>query len=160
MSVPNLFEQLKFHEGLRLTAYKDTTGHLTVGIGHNLETNPVKKVIGRDIGKGERITEAEAMQLLTDDVAFFTAKVKKYIKNYNQLSDVRQSVLVDMCFNMGISGLLKFKNMLKAVEREDYQKAAEEMLDSRWARQVGSRSKRLALMMKDNVTFRQAQKKV
>jgi len=160
MSVPSLFEQLKFHEGLRLTAYKDTTGHLTVGIGHNLETNPVKTVIGRNIGKGESITETEAVQLLTEDVQFFTTKVRKHIKSYNQLSHVRQAVLVDMCFNMGISGLLKFKNMLKAMEREDYKQAAAEMLDSRWARQVGSRSKRLALMMEDNLSFQQARKKV
>jgi len=60
---------------------------------------------------------------------------------------VRQRVLLDMAFNLGISGLLKFKRTLKAIRAKQYEKAAEMMLDSRWATQVGQRAKRLSKMM-------------
>lgn len=119
------------HEGLRLKPYRCTSGKLTIGVGRNLE----------DTG----ISEEEAGMMLQNDVLRFVDSLQKF-DWFNECSEIRQMVLVDMAF-MGIGSLLGFKEMIKALEAKDYEKAAEEMLDSKWARQVGKRSAELAKMM-------------
>lgn len=126
--------QLVRHEGERLRAYVDTVGKLTIGCGRNLE----------DPG----ISHDEAQYLLSNDIdvrvrALFT----RYPTWFPQLDAVRQSVLVNMAF-MGIAKLAGFRKMLAALERGDYDTAAEEMLDSLWARQVGARARELSTQMR------------
>lgn len=129
-----LKDQLIQHEGLRLKPYRCTAGKLTIGVGRNLE----------DTG----ISEEEAMFLLDNDIARFTYLCQTRIPCFMSLSDSRKNVLVDMAFNMGIAGLLKFQNMLSALEEGDYEKATAEMLNSVWAKQVQpSRVTRLTQMM-------------
>ncbi len=129
----DLTEQLKRHEGLRLHPYKCTAGKLTVGFGRNLDD------------KG--ITAREAELMLENDVLYLFSVLPSKIKFFNHLDKVRADILVNMAFNMGIAGLLKFKKMLSAMEREDWAQAANEMLDSRWAGQVGNRANELHKMM-------------
>lgn len=129
----DLTEQLKRHEGLRLHPYKCTAGRTTIGFGRNLDD------------KG--ITAREAELMLENDVLYLFSVLPGKIKFFNQLDKVRADILVNMAFNMGINGLLKFKKMLSAIEREDWAQAANEMLDSRWAGQVGSRAAELHKMM-------------
>ena len=126
-------ELLTLHEGLELKAYKCTAGKITIGVGRNVE----------ELG----ITHDEAMYLLSNDIQRVVDELLANVDGYNSLSDVRKSVLIDMCFNLGISRFLQFKNFLAAVERGDWTDAAREMLDSRWATQVGQRSVRLSEMM-------------
>ena len=126
-------EQLILHEGLRLKSYICPAGKLTIGVGRNLDD------------KG--ITEAEAMFLLKNDIDKVIKDLSKY-KWFNDLYPVRQKVIVDMAFNLGIAGLLKFKKMIAAFEEKDYEKAADEMVDSRWYKQVGERGKRLENMIR------------
>ena len=126
-------EQLVLHEGLRLKPYRDTVGKLTIGVGRNLD----------DVG----ITRAEAFFLLANDIEAVTGQLEKY-GWYKLLDPVRQKVIVDMAFNLGMAGLLKFQKMITAIGCMDYGGAADEMLDSRWARQVGKRAQRLAEMMR------------
>lgn len=128
-----LQEQLKRHEGLRLKAYKCTADKLTIGVGRNLD----------DRG----ITEAEANYLLENDVLYLLSVLPGKIDFFNELDKCRADILVNMAFNMGVNGLLKFKNMLAAVELGDYVTAADEMLDSKWAGQVGERANELARQM-------------
>ena len=120
-------------EGLRLRPYLDSVGKLTIGVGRNLD----------DVG----ISNAEALTMLANDVDLAIHELESRFTWFGDLSDARQRVLVNMCFNLGITRLLGFRNMLAAVELGDYYKAAHEMLDSKWARQVGDRAKRLATMM-------------
>ena len=134
MNKQKLAEQLKVHEGLRLKPYKDTVGKWTIGIGRNLED------------KG--ITEQEALFMLNNDVDYFHDKIKKEINWFWALDDVRQNVLVNMAFNLGVSGLLTFKNTLRLISFSRYEEAAEEMLNSKWARQVGYRAEELAEQMR------------
>jgi len=134
MNKQKLAEQLKVHEGLRLKPYKDTVGKWTIGIGRNLED------------KG--ITEQEALFMLNNDVDYFYDKIKKEINWFWALDDVRQNVLVNMAFNLGVSGLLTFKNTLSLISFNRYEEAAEEMLNSKWARQVGYRAQELAEQMR------------
>ena len=126
-------EQLVLHEGLKLNPYRCPAGKLTIGVGRNLED------------KG--ISMAEALFLLRNDVEEVRTQLERY-PWYTQLDPVRQKVLIDMAFNLGIGGLMQFRKMLAALEAGDYGKTADEMLDSKWARQVGKRAQRLAEMMR------------
>ena len=123
----------KRFEGLRVLPYECPTGHLTIGYGHNLENG---------------ITVDMAEYILQRDLALAQMEVGANISWSSQLDDVRQYVLVDMSFNMGIGKLLTFKKFLAALKKSDYFTAAKEMLNSRWAAQTGRRAKELAEMMK------------
>lgn len=125
-------ELIKKHEGLRLKPYKCTAGKLSIGYGRNIEDNG--------------ISAYEADVLLNDDIQNCYAQCIKF-PFWNKLNEVRQAVLLDMCYNLGFARLNGFKKMLKALGRLDYKTAAKEMLDSKWARDVKSRSTELAELM-------------
>lgn len=125
---------LRVHEGLRLTPYRCTAGKLTIGYGRNLD----------DVG----ISADEADYLLVADVARAYRAAAHLVANFAQLCTARQAVLVDMAFNLGAQGLAGFVRMRTAIEQQNFTRAAEEMLASRWAKQVGSRAVFLAEKMK------------
>ncbi|MGB0823694.1 MAG: glycoside hydrolase family protein, partial [Alphaproteobacteria bacterium] len=109
-------------------------GRLTIGVGRNLE----------DLG----ITTDEAMFLLANDVERCCAELDLAVPWWRTLDDVRQRVLVNMVFNLGIRRFLGFKKMLRHAAAQAWDLAADEMLDSRWAVQVGMRAKTLSDMMR------------
>jgi lysozyme len=116
-------EQLVRHEGLRLKPYRCTAGRLTIGIGRNLD----------DCG----ISQSEAYVMLINDIMNCEKQLQSKIPDiYNGLDEVRKSVLLNMCFNLGINGLLGFKNTLAFVKVGDWERAANNMLVSKWAKQV------------------------
>jgi lysozyme len=129
MDLEALKRQLVVDEGLRLHAYKDTVGKMTIGVGHNLDDQP--------------ISEIAAMQILEDDIADVVADLDREFPWWKQMDEVRQGVLANMCFNMGIVTLKTFHNTLAAMERGDYAGAADGMAASAWAKQVGVRASRL-----------------
>ena len=140
-------QRLALHEGLRLTPYRCSKGKLTVGVGRNLEDNPLtaaeEKVLGRfDISKG--ITKSEAYYLLGNDIRRVTRECRQNIPFFEHLDDERQYALVDMAFNLGINGLLKFKKMLAFMGVGNYRQAAAECLNSQYAKEVGPRARRIA----------------
>lgn len=125
---------LKLHEGVRSKPYMDTTGHVTIGVGRNLT----------DVG----LYPDEIEYLLTMDMNRCYWDCENQMTFFTSLDEVRQMVLMDMCFNLGISGLMKFKNTLRAVEEGRYDAAAKGMLQSKWATQVKGRAIRLSEMMR------------
>ena len=128
----------KDFEGLRLKPYRCTASKLTIGYGRNLE----------DVG----ISRAEADMMFERDFAQAEAEARQlcrtYKVNYEDLIEQRFYVLTDMIFNMGYDRVSKFKKMLTALSKGDYDTAANEMLDSAWAIQVGNRAQQLALLMR------------
>lgn len=128
-------KQLAIHEGMRLKPYRCTANKLTIGVGRNIE----------DVG----ITAEEALYLLRNDIVRTRYALEKAVPSYLRLSMPRRKALIDMCFNLGLSGLLKFKKFLAAIEAEDFNRAADEMLSSAWAGQVGQRAHTLAAMMRE-----------
>jgi lysozyme len=129
-----LREQLKRHEGVVYKAYLCSQGKPTIGVGRNLE----------DLG----ISDDEAMFLMDNDIDRAEQELSTKIPYLAELSEVRIGVLINMDFNLGITRLLKFVKMLEALEQHDYDTAAEEMLGSLWASQVGNRAIELSEMMK------------
>lgn len=134
MNYNRLIEQLKLHEGVRDRPYKDSVGKLTIGVGRNLTD------------KGLKPKEIE--YLLMNDIMDCIDDLNKYLPWWRQLNEVRQRVLMDMCFNLGIGGLLGFKNTLAFIQSGDYEQASQNMLLSKWASQVGQRARRLSEMMR------------
>lgn len=134
MNYNRLIEQLKLHEGVRDRPYKDSVGKLTIGVGRNLTD------------KGLKPKEIE--YLLMNDIMECIDDLNKYLPWWRQLNEVRQRVLMDMCFNLGIGGLLGFKNTLAFIQSGDYEQASQNMLLSKWAGQVGQRARRLSEMIR------------
>ena len=150
----HLLQELVKHEGLRLQVYQDTLGIDTIGIGRNLKDRGISKeeLDELDIPTIDHvyeygITEADAMLLAENDVQIVEEELLRAHPCVEDLDAVRQLVLVDMAFNMGVPRLCKFKKMWNAVHEKKFDIAAKEMLDSRWATQVKSRSVKLANAM-------------
>ena len=130
-----LRQEIMLHEGLRLKPYTDTVGKLSIGYGRNLN----------DTG----ITKLEAEVLLDHDLAQAEIDCRRSFSWFPTLSDTRQRVLVNMCFNLGLPKLKTFTRMLAAIADDDYVTASVEMLQSKWAQQVKGRASVLAKMMRD-----------
>lgn len=135
MDIGRLKDRIKLHEGFRSKVYQDTVGKWTIGYGRNVE----------DVG----LSEGEADILLENDIAAAVKGAQAIFVNFDRLSFPRQEVLVEMVFNLGAAGLSKFHLMIGAVEVEQFDRAADEMLDSKWATQVGMRAKELADIMRN-----------
>ena len=140
--------QLKRHEGEhreggRHVAYRCPAGALTIGWGHNLDAKPV-----RGLGPGSSLSDAEAESLLRADLAELAFLLDTRMPWWRGLGSARAAALLDMAFNLGLSGLLGFGRMLAAARAQRFDEAAAEMLDSRWAAQVGRRAHELAAQMR------------
>lgn len=126
----------KFHdefEGVKPKMYKCPAGFNTIGRGHNLDANP--------------ISLAAIDQIWEDDINGTYEALVKALPWFTTLDTKRKMVLLDMAFNMGVGGLLKFKNTLKFVQDRQYLLARSSMLQSKWASQVKRRATALADMM-------------
>ena len=134
MNTEALTAELIRDEGIRLKPYRDSRGKLSIGAGRNLDD--------------EGITRDEAMFLLHNDILAHLEDLDRRLPWWRRLDEVRQRVLANMCFNLGIERLLGFKRMLAALERGDYETAAFEMADSDWDREVKARADRLEEMMR------------
>lgn len=120
------------HEGKLNKPYKDSVGKLTIGVGHNLDD--------------KAISDAAVAQILLDDIAD-ARKDARSLTWFNDLDSVRQDVVLNMVFNMGLNRFLGFKLMIAALQSQNWEMAATQMLDSNWSQQVGKRALELARMM-------------
>ncbi len=118
------------HEGIRLKPYKCSEGKLTIGVGRNLE----------DRG----ISIEEALALLENDLTWVELALDKIFPNWLSWSENRKDAMRDMLFNLGESRFRGFYKMIKAGVEANWEVMAQEMLESRWASQVGKRANDLA----------------
>ena len=140
-----LIQRFVLHEGCELKPYHCLAGYLSIGIGRNLETNPLTSEEQKVVGNWQcGITKDAAFFLLKNDIARAKKECESKIPFWQQLDQERQYALLDMTFNLGIKGVLKFKKMLAAMGCGDWEKAAEECLNSKYAAQTGQRAKRIA----------------
>jgi lysozyme len=125
------------HEGLMLKPYVDTVGKVTIGIGHNLTDKGISLIV--------------ATHIYHEDITEVINDLTRHIPWIVNLTPARQIVLFDMGFNLGVPGLLKFINTLGYVKAGQYDKAANAMLHSKWATQVGHRAVELAHIMQTGI---------
>lgn len=128
-----LVAQLKLHEGEKKKPYVDTVGKVTIGVGRNLT----------DRG----LSEDEITYLLINDIKICEDDLDRALPWWRELDEVRQRVMIDLCFNLGITRLLGFKNTLKAIREKRWEAAKVGLLESLWAKQVKTRSTRLSNMI-------------
>jgi len=151
----HFLDKLIEHEGLVLTVYKDSLGIDTIGIGRNLKDRGISReeldyldIPNMEVVYEHGISEADARYLALNDIAIVENELCRVHPCVEELDGVRQLVLMDMAFNMGVPRLCKFKKMWNAIHEENFEAASLEMMDSKWARQVGRRAKKLSDAMK------------
>jgi len=147
----HFLDKLIDHEGVVLTVYKDSLGIDTIGIGRNLKDRGISReeldyldIPNMEVVYEHGISEADARYLALNDIAIVENELCRVHNCVENLDSVRQLVLMDMAFNMGVPRLCKFVKMWNAIHEEKWEAASREMLDSRWARQVGRRAKILS----------------
>jgi lysozyme len=138
--VKDVESQLREDEGEKLYAYKDSEGFWTIGIG-----------ILIDQRKGGGLLPEESSFIFQNRVRILKGRLRKELPWFEELDEVRQGVLLNMAYQMGVDGLLKFKNTLASIKARQYTAASVGMLDSLWARQTPERAERLAEQMRTGV---------
>ncbi|MGB1191832.1 MAG: glycoside hydrolase family protein [Pseudomonadales bacterium] len=132
----NTVDKIAMEEGFMEMMYDCPAGKKTIGFGFNLETTAIPKYIAK------LWLKALVMEIESDLLEY---------RWYSQMNEIRRTVITDMVYQMGLSGVLKFKNMIKALEDRNYHLAAVEMLDSNYAKQTPARANRNAEMMHQGV---------
>lgn len=139
-NVTNLRSQLTADEDSKRSVYNDHLGFATIGVGRLID--------GR---KGGGLSQAEINFLLDNDIARVSTALVSKLPWFSKLSSARQGVLQNMAFQMGVDGLLKFKNTLAMIEAGKYDEASKGMLNSLWAKQTPERANRLAKQMRTDL---------
>jgi lysozyme len=134
MDINLLKQELIKDEKEVLMPYRDSEGFLTVGVGHNLDAKGISKAV--------------SALMLDEDILEVLAEIGRKLPWWSTLDPVRQRVIANMVFNLGMAKFLKFKNTIKLIHAGNYLVAADEMLNSKWAMQVGPRADRLSSMMR------------
>jgi GH24 family phage-related lysozyme (muramidase) len=141
-----LKEEIISDEGSVLKVYKDHLGYRTVGVGHLII--PSDEEWG--VGVGHPITQTRADELLFYDLANVLKECEdNFHNNWRDWPEEVKLIIANMAFNLGLPKLTAFKKMLTAINKEDYKTASKEGLDSRWAKQVYNRSRRLMDRLRD-----------
>jgi lysozyme len=130
----SLRDDLVRDEGIRLKPYRCTAGKLTIGVGRNLDDNGISR--------------PEALALLDNDIARVKAECERTFAWFGSLDSVRQEVVLNMVFNLGITRFSQFHQTIQHIQKGDYSAAADQMLKSLWAKQVSARATRLATKMR------------
>jgi lysozyme len=132
-----LIETLKRHEGVKYYVYKDHLGYETIGVGRCLKQ-----------GVGLGLTHDEVDYLLMNDINRCLEELDAAFPWFKDLTEIRREAMINLCFNLGLTRLRKFEKALAAMSIHNYEEAANEFLDSRWAKQVGNRAKEVTEMIR------------
>jgi len=145
MNVEKLREQLKIDEGCVYEIYNDHLGYPTFGIGHLVrESDPEN---GSPIGT--KVSEDRVADAFDDDIEIVLSDCNKLYPDFEDLPEEAQQIIANMMFNLGRPRLSRFRGMKAGVDARDWNRAADEMVDSRWYAQVGRRAERLVDRMRE-----------
>lgn len=140
MNIERLKKQIIEHEGFRNKAYPDTLGNWTTGIGHLIKLPDEEYLINT------RLKDYEVEHIFNTDLNQAIDDARKFIDEHS-IKEEAFEIIVDMSFNLGLPKLSQFKNLKQALENGDYVRASQEMLSSRWAKQLPNRAGNLAKKM-------------
>ena len=124
-------------EGLKQHIYTDTTGNRTIGYGHNLDANGISLEV--------------AELILKNDIDNVIIDLTKNLPVYNEIDDTRKVALLDIAFNIGVTGLMQFRTFLGLIEQGKFQNAANDLLNTLWAKQVPNRAARIAHVIETGI---------
>jgi len=144
MNIENLRKELELDEGVKYEIYNDHLGYATFGIGHLvIDSDPEH---GQEIGTA--VSKDRVIEAFNNDVQIVLSDCERLYNDFNVLPEEVQLIIANMMFNMGRPRLSKFKGMKAGVDSKDWNKAADEMIDSAWYRQVPNRAGRLVKRMR------------
>ena len=144
MDIRQLRKELEVDEGVKYEIYKDHLGYPTFGIGHLvIDSDPEH---GQEVGTP--VSEDRVIEAFDNDVQVVLADCEQLYNDFNVLPEEVQLIIANMMFNMGRPRLSKFKGMKAGVDAQDWNKAADEMIDSNWYKQVPNRAGRLVKRMR------------
>ena len=144
MDIRQLRKELEVDEGVKYEIYKDHLGYPTFGIGHLvIDSDPE---YGQEVGTP--VSEDRVIEAFDNDVQIVLADCERLYNDFNVLPEEVQLIIANMMFNMGRPRLSKFKGMKAGVDAQDWNKAADEMIDSAWYKQVPNRAGRLVKRMR------------
>jgi lysozyme len=142
--IEQLREELEVDEGIKHEVYLDHLGLKTCGIGHLCKSSDPEF----EMEVGDPVSEERVAELFAKDIAGTLRDCRKLIPNFDILTDEVRLITANMCFNLGVNRLGRFVKLLEAIKDKDWGRAADEMLDSKWARQLPARSDRLISRMR------------
>ena len=145
MDLEKLRKQLEIDEGVKYEIYLDHLGYTTFGIGHLVIPSDIE--YREDVGT--RVSEERVRECFDKDVQSVLRDCSLLYKDFDELPEEAQQIIANMMFNMGYTRLSKFKGMKRGVDARDWNKAADEMVDSRWYKQVTNRANRLVERMRN-----------
>jgi lysozyme len=151
-----LYQQISKHEGNEQYSYLDTEDNPTIGVGFNLGDSDNQKIVREmgynvdDLINGKvRLKDNEIKRLYNKSIVKSYNDARKWLTNFDDQPDDVKKAVIDMSFNLGYTKLSKFVKTKDALMKKDYNRAADEMLDSKWARQVKGRSETLSSMVRN-----------
>ena len=150
LNLPKVRQMFAFEEGRSNEEYKDHLGYSTIGIGHLTDKRKggsLPNWAQKELDAYGRLSDASVDKLFEEDLAFYDSELRRRIPWVNDLDEVRYAVLLDMAFQMGVDGLLGFKNTLAMIRNGDYSKASEGMKNSLWYSQTPNRADRRRAQM-------------
>ena len=145
MDLEKLRKQLEIDEGVKYEIYNDHLGYPTFGIGHLVIPSDIE--YGK--GVGTRVSEERVRECFDKDVQSVLRDCTLLYKDFDELPEEAKQIIANMMFNMGYTRLSKFKGMKRGVDARDWNRAADEMVDSRWYKQVTNRANRLVERMRN-----------
>ena len=128
---------LKRHEGVETHAYKCSASKITVGVGRNIDPEG-----------GLGLSEDEVDYLLQNDIKRIISELDFQYEWFSNLNEARKDAMIDISFNLGQTRLRKFEKALTAMSQNNWDKAADEFMDSKWSNQVGNRAKELTAIIR------------
>ena len=142
--IEQLREELEADEGCVMEIFKDHLGLNTCGVGHLIKEGDPEF----EMEVGDPVSEERVAELFEKDIAWTLSDCQKLLPDFDMLPEEIRLIVANMCFNLGVNRLGRFEKLLDAIEDRDWEKAADEMLDSKWARQLPGRSDRLIARMR------------
>lgn len=139
MNISRLRKQLEIDEGVKYYIYLDSLGLKTCGIGHLIKKGDKEY----DLAVGSPISEERVEELFKKDIEIVIKDCHEVFGWFDHFGDELQEIIANMMFNLGINRFKGFKKLIEAIHIKDFKKAAFEMEDSKWFKQVGNRAKRL-----------------
>ena len=143
MDMEKLRQQLVIDEGVKYELYLDHLSLKTCGIGHLCREDEPEF----DLEIGTQITEDRCTELFDEDIKSVIKDCKKVFEDWDDMDEEVKQICANMMFNLGLPRFSKFRKTINNIISKNYKKAAEEMRDSRWYRQVTNRAERLASRM-------------
>lgn len=144
MNMDKLREEIEYDEGVVYEVYLDHLGLPTFGIGHLVRDSDPEH--GADVGTP--VSKERVIEVFNQDMITVVEDCHKLYPDFPSLPEEVKRIIANMMFNMGFPRMSKFKGMKHGVDTRDWQKAADEMVDSRWYRQVTKRADRLVTRMR------------